>query len=211
MLSLKRYHFIIVLTLFLICFLSLNALAVNDMDSLNTELDKQQPDPALKSGNMLWLDFLKIIVVLGLIVGAAWLLIRLFSKQVTGKMQGTWINVVDEVVLGQNKGIVLCEVGEKLYAIGITDNNINLLFEINNTKLLEEISFNDNLEKTNSIDWDDIKGFVRDKFKSNTTSTPKPSKKEFHFLMDEQIKRIEKISNDLGNNEMIIKRSDRND
>ncbi len=211
MLSLKRYHFIIVLTLFLICFLSLNALAVNDMDSLNTELDKQQPDPALQSGNMLWLDFLKIIVVLGLIVGAAWLLIRLFSKQVTGKMQGTWINVVDEVVLGQNKGIVLCEVGEKLYAIGITDNNINLLFEINNAKLLEEISFNDNVEKTNSIDWDDIKGFVRDKFKPNTTSTPKPSKKEFHFLMDEQIKRIEKISNDLGNNEMIIKRSDRND
>ncbi len=210
MLAFKRYHFIVILTLILICSLSLNVLAV-DMDDLNAEMDKQEQSQTPNSGNMLWLEFLKLVVVLGLIVGAAWSIIRLFSKQVANKMQGTWIHVVDEVALGQNRGIVLCEVGEKLYAIGVSDSNINLLFEINNPKLLEEINLNDNIEKPPSKDWHEFKSLIKDKLIPNRSSASNPGKKEFHFLMNEQIQRMEKLSDNLGNSEMNIKRSDRND
>lgn len=209
MISLKRHHLIVVLALVLVCSISLNASAVNDINALNAELDKQQ-NPTPSAGNMLWLDFLKLIVVLGLIVGAAWSLVRIFSKQLNNKMQGTWIQVVDEVALGQNKGIVLCEVGEKLYAIGVSDHNINLLFEVNNPKLLEEISYSEsNNETPKAMDLNDLKKIIFDRIRPKKTSSP--SKKEFHILMDEQFQRLEQLANNVNQNETIIKRSDDDD
>ncbi len=49
------------------------------------------------------------MVLGGLIVAAAWSIIRLFGRQLSRKIQGDWLYVADEVMIGQNRGIVLCE------------------------------------------------------------------------------------------------------
>lgn len=208
MISLKRYPLVIAIAFVIICSISLNAWAINDIDELNAELNKQQVNQPNNSGSMLWLEFIKLIVVLGLIIAAAWSIIKLFSKQVTKKMQGTWIQVVDEVTLGPNRGIILCEVGEKLYALGVADNNINLLFEIDNPKLLEEINYsernNDDTGNTNPLEalTKSIAKILRPKQPSNK------DKRDFHFLMDEQFQRLERIANDIERNEIRFRRSD---
>lgn len=210
MISLKKHHIVIVISLVLVCSISLNAWAVNDIDALNAELDRQQQNQSYNSGTSLWLDFIKLLVVLGLIIVAAWSIIRIFSKQFTNKMQGTWIQVVDEVTLGPNRGIILCEVGEKLYAIGVADNNINLLFEVDNPKLLEEINYsqNDNVASPpNSINLNEVKNILINKLRPNQPSNS--NRKDFHFLMDEQFQRLEKIASDREKNEIDFRRSDK--
>lgn len=194
-----------IIAVILVCSISVSALAVNDIDDLNMELDKQQQAPS--TGNNLWLDFFKLVIVLGLIVGAAWSIIKLFNKQLSNKMQGTWIQVVDEVTLGQNSGIILCEVGEKLYAIGISDHNINLLFEIDNPKLLEEISYANEIDQPQKpLQWNELVSAVINKVRPGQPS--EPDKKQFQNLMDEQFLRLEKLSDAVGKNESKIKKRD---
>ena len=110
----KRYTAILVLTFILVAILNLNVLAVQDFDDVQKAIDNQQVENT-RAPN-LFLNFVKLIFILALIVGAAWSIIRLFGNKTRDRLQGTWIQVVDEIMLGQNRGIVLCEVGEKVYA-----------------------------------------------------------------------------------------------
>lgn len=108
--------------------------SIQDVNKINDQpVAESQP-------TSLFVSFIKLVFVLGIIVAAAWSIIRLFTRQYNAKMQGTWMHIVDEVMLGQNRGVVLCEVGGKVYALGVTDKEINLLFEVDNPKLMEEIS-----------------------------------------------------------------------
>ncbi len=164
--------------------------AIDDMNALNRELDKEVISGEHSSG--LWLNIFKLFVVLGLIIAASYSVIRIFGKQVSRKMQGTWLHVVDEVILGQNRGIVLCEIGEKLYAIGVTDQSISFLFEVDNPKLREEISQADSLP-------DDGWGgaalpAIKKKLKVLGTGKSKPERKDFSLLMGEQLNRLEQLS-----------------
>ncbi|QGT99178.1 Regulator of sigma S factor FliZ [Candidatus Syntrophocurvum alkaliphilum] len=184
----------LILGLLIIIFVFTNcdtSLAV-DLSELNRELE-QQDQTNIENQNLV-LEFLKLIIVLGLIIGAAWSLVRLFSRYGNSKTQGTWINVVDEVMLGQNRGIVLCEVGGKIYAIGITDNNINMLFEVDNPKLLEDISENqaeDDL--TNNKKFNDLNHKLRSFFGMEKLSVK--SRKDFKNIMESHTKKLDELSN----------------
>lgn len=165
-----------------------------DMEKLNQELDSQPQ--AMDKPNLV-IEFIKLLVVLVLIVAVAWSIIKVFSRQVTSRMQGTWLRVVDEVALGQNKGIILCEVGEKVFAVGVTDHNISVLFEVTHPILLEEISMemenkpvnlpSDGLQKL----WNSLKPRWG---KAVPHPLPEVSKTDFQTLMEEQVKRIQNIS-----------------
>ncbi len=186
----KRYAIIAVLCLILINILAYNALAIDDIKQLNQELEKQQE--VNTQTHSLWWDFIKLVLILAIIIGVAWSLIRLFGKQVSRKMEGTWLHVVDEVVLGQNRGIVLCEIGEKLYALGVTDHNISFLFEVNNPKLLEEVGQGTQRMNEPQGGFQDIKDKL-DTFINRNSKTNPPSKK-FQRLINEQTQRLDKIS-----------------
>ncbi|MDD3267773.1 MAG: flagellar biosynthetic protein FliO [Syntrophomonadaceae bacterium] len=186
----KRYAIIAVLCLVLLHILVFSALAVDDIQQLNQELEKQQE--VSTQTHSLWWDFIKLVVILALIIGVAWSLIRLFGKQVSRKMEGTWLHVVDEVVLGQNRGIVLCEIGEKLYALGVTDHNISFLFEVNNNKMIEEIGQGTYQMKEPQGGFQDIKDKL-DSFISRNSRNNPPSK-QFQRLINEQAQRMDHIS-----------------
>ncbi|WP_242938981.1 FliO/MopB family protein [Thermosyntropha lipolytica] len=180
-----------------------------DMEKLNQELDKQ--NQVSVKGPSLWVSFLKLIIALGLIIGAAWSVLYIFNRQMNVKTQGTWINVVDQVVLGQNRGIVLCEIGEKLYALGVTDHSINLLFEVDNPKIWEEVSQTAyGLSSNNSVDdiYTQIKKGINNLLAKRRT--PKIPERNFSRLMGEQIKKMQELSQNYGQDDLrdIYKRSD---
>ena len=184
---------IILLTLIMLHIAILPAVAA-DMDKLNQELDSQ-PQEADKPN--LVVEFFKLLVALVLIVAAAWSIIKLFSHQATARMQGTWLHVVDEVTLGQNKGIILCEVGEKIFAVGVTDHNISVLFEVTHPKLLEEISIEMDSRPTNpspsglQFMWDNLSSRWG---RALPRRSPESQRTDFQSLMEEQVKRIQNIS-----------------
>lgn len=203
----KKY-FVLIGVLVLVCVLAADVLAA-DMEKLNQELDKQ--DQMQVKSPSLFLSFLKLIVALGLIIGAAWAVLQLFNRQMNLRTQGTWINVVDQVVLGQNRGIILCEIGEKLYALGVTDHNINLLFEVNNQKLLEEVSQMDyQIQLANNANniYQQIKSIIDGL--ANRRRKDKAATSNFSSLMGEQIRKMQELSKQYAQNDVedVYRRSD---
>ncbi|MEQ8173493.1 MAG: flagellar biosynthetic protein FliO [Syntrophomonadaceae bacterium] len=163
--------------------------AVEDIQSFNQEYDKTQAPVAQTTS--LWWEGIKIIIVLGLIVAAAWTVIRVFNRQARRRLQGNWLHVADEVMLGQNRGVVLCEVGQRLYALGVTDHNITCLFEIDNPQVMKEISQQalEGFTQQDSNPWiKAVSDFV------DRRRAPDQKQEEFHQLMEEQIKRMRSIS-----------------
>lgn len=187
----QRYTAILVLTFILVAILNLNVLAVQDFDDVQKAIDNQQVENT-RAPN-LFLNFVKLIFILALIVGAAWSIIRLFGNKTRDRLQGTWIQVVDEIMLGQNRGIVLCEVGEKVYAIGVTDHNITVLFEIDNPKLLEEISKSNIavVDTEAAFNWSQLKEALNKLFKTRKSMSRVPN--NFHLLIEQQSQRLDEI------------------
>jgi len=190
----KKFILVATLALILLQSLAVPVLAA-DMDKLNQELETQQQQE-IDQPNLI-IEFIKLILVLALIVAAAWSIIKLFSRQVSSRMQGTWMHVVDEVTLGQNKGIILCEVGERVFAVGVTDHNISLLFEVTNPKLLEEISL-EMENKPANLPADGVRnlwnGITSLWGKSLPQRLSTGQKTNFQSLMEEQVNRLQTIS-----------------
>lgn len=190
----KKYVLVMLLALVVLQSVALPVFAA-DMEKLNQELDNQQQQ-GLDQPNLI-LEFLKLLFVLALIVAAAWSVIKIFSQQVSSRMQGTWLHVVDEVTLGQNKGIILCEVGERIFAIGITDHNISLLFEITHPKLLEEISL-EMENKSANLPANSVRNLLAKASAGQWKFLPQRlsngQRTDFQSLMEEQVKRIQNIS-----------------
>lgn len=177
------------------------ALAVNDIQDVQNELDRQPEDTA--EGNNLWWEFFKLIIILGLLIFAAWSVIKLLSQNLNTRAQGTWLHVVDEVVMGQNRGIALCEVGGRLYAVGVTDHSITLLFEVNHPELLEQISQAEAERAENRTRQPDLNKFLGSLFKLPQKSIF-PGKKSFHKLMTEQNNQLQDLmtkNQEKGNSE----------
>lgn len=187
----RRWFLLVFLAVFIVILVgSAAAVDVDNFKEFDQEMSQQQPQE-MKSSN-LWLSLFQLLLVLGIIVAAAWSIIRLFGRQVNAKMQGTWINVVDEVVLGQNRGIMLCEVGGKIYALGVTDKEISLLFEVDNPKLLEEISQGSyEFETGGSKTWPDWWTQLSSRIKKNNNP---PAPKKFQNLMQTQSQKIKEIA-----------------
>lgn len=205
-----KYTIILVLALLLVAIFALDIQAVEDITQVQKAIDNQQVQDT-RAPN-LFLNFIKLIFILALIIGAAWSIIRLFGNKANSRLQGTWIQVVDEVMLGQNRGIVLCEAGEKVYAIGVTDHNISVLFEVDNPKLLEEIS-QSNISAVHTeepfkwSDWKEVLGSIVNPRKS-VSRTPK----NFHLLIEQQTRKLDEITyRDPRKTEVDPRRSDSNE
>lgn len=59
-----------------------------------------------------------------------------------------YINIVDKIVLGQNKYLAIVEISDKYYLLSITDSNINIIKELEEFEpsSVEVDSFSANLE-----------------------------------------------------------------
>jgi len=133
---------LIVLPLFVLLPVTVNAAATS------TTFNEDRPFPAEKietsktdsatPTNLGW-TVVKLVLSLALIIFLAYLIIRVFGKQVNRRFRGRWLQVIDELIIGPNRGVVLCEMGGRVLALGVTDHNINVLFEVTDEHLIKEM------------------------------------------------------------------------
>nr|WP_312577577.1 flagellar biosynthetic protein FliO [Sedimentibacter sp.] len=57
------------------------------------------------------------------------------SVKASSITKSKYMNIVDKIVLGQNKYLAIIEVSNKYYLISITDNNINIMKELDEIEL----------------------------------------------------------------------------
>lgn len=134
---------LVIIQLFSLLPLPVNAAPTNDTSIENRpfpadKVDNSKNDVAAGSTNLGWTLF-KLILSLALIILMAYVIIRVFGKQVNRRFRGRWLQVIDELIVGPNRGVVLCEVGGRILALGVTDHSINVLFEVNDEDLIKEM------------------------------------------------------------------------
>lgn len=147
--KLRRYQrmgqvvLILIVIAQLLAFMPTVVYAAPDQNSIENQpfpaekIDQSEKEMA-NSSNLGWTVF-KLVFSLLLIIALAYLIIRVFGKQVNRRFRGRWLQVIDELIIGPNRGVVLCEIGGRILALGVTDHSINVLFEINDEHLIKEM------------------------------------------------------------------------
>ncbi len=83
-----------------------------------------------------------IILVLFLTYyGTKWL-----SVKTNLTMKSRYMNIVDKIMLGQNKFLAIAEVNNKFYLLSITEKNINILKELGDFQLLPDENPENNMD-----------------------------------------------------------------
>ncbi|WP_440895319.1 flagellar biosynthetic protein FliO [Amphibacillus sp. Q70] len=72
---------------------------------------------------------MRIVVVLALIIGLIYILLKLFNRTKQFNKQGEVLVNLGGISLGTNKSVQMLKVGEKIYLIGVGDN-VSILTEV---------------------------------------------------------------------------------
>ncbi|WP_243290235.1 flagellar biosynthetic protein FliO [Bacillus sp. FJAT-47783] len=116
----------------------------NDEEVSLNEQKSQTEAPA--SVNVSFLEFLKMIVALALVLALIYFLLRFVKQKNRHALGSKYIQNLGGTSLGQNRSIQLVKVGDRLFVLGVGDT-IQLLKEIDNKDEIEAIVA-DNVEKT---------------------------------------------------------------
>lgn len=108
-----------------------------ESEQQKVQLDYQDPQKA-ETPSVFWV-IVQTVMALCLILVLAWGMIRIFGGNMRGRMQGRYIRVLDEIVLGPNRGMAVVEVGGKAFIVGITEHQISVLGELDDSRVIEEM------------------------------------------------------------------------
>ncbi len=79
--------------------------------------------------NEFWTTFFYIVVLAAVLVGA-YFTTRFISGKSSKMLKGRYIQIIDRMPLGRDKNVVLIEVGDQKLLIGVTNQSINTLGQI---------------------------------------------------------------------------------
>ncbi len=82
---------------------------------------------------MQWNDILSLIgsiLAVGLILYLTYYFSKMIAKKANKFTNNGSIKIVERVALGQDKGLAVAEISEKYYLIGIANNGISMLMEL---------------------------------------------------------------------------------
>jgi flagellar protein FliO/FliZ len=79
----------------------------------------------------------QMVLGTGVVVGLAYIVIKIYKKNSTNTSQSQFINVVDHYNFGLNKGVFITEVGGRVLVLGVTDHSINVVTEIDDPELIK--------------------------------------------------------------------------
>lgn len=186
----RQATIVLLMAIALVVVFAASAGALENFDKFNQTLNQQQT--TVSNGTNIGWEIVKLILILGLILGAAWSVVRLFGQRSAARMQGRWLQVVDEILLDHNRSIVLCKAGNIIYGLGVTDHNISLLFRVDDNKIHQEIEKylgEETIFPASTYSW---KSMVNSIFKPRQAN--KPGRKEFHWLIEEQARRLDDLA-----------------
>jgi flagellar biosynthetic protein FliO len=165
------------------------------IERINRELDLQTPQTtAPEQDNRLSAiagSLFRIAIVLIILVMAIWGAARLFRHQFTNRTQGQWLKVVDEVTLGNNQGILLCKLEKQVFVLGVTEHQVNYLFTVKDSALVEEI------EQAVQAETSLGSRAVVSRFTGFKTAFSRSGKKtpgQFHVLLQDNLTRIKPLT-----------------
>ena len=87
-------------------------------------------EPALVSPPSMGSTLLRLILSFLIVIILIFLLIKFLQRQMPFTRSGRWMRILDQVVIGQNRALILAEIAGKIYVLGITEHNITKLLEI---------------------------------------------------------------------------------
>lgn len=91
-------------------------------------------------GNITFWDFLRMILILGVIIGLIYLIFYFIKKRGSPKLQNNELfDVVSTQALSNNRTIHLVQVGNQFFLIGSGEQSVNLISEIKDKETIDEI------------------------------------------------------------------------
>lgn len=103
---------------------------VNNLFFLMTTGQLEYSEPVLVTPPSMGSTLLRLVLSLLIIIVLIFLLVKFFQRQMPFTRSGRWMRILDQVVIGQNRALILAEIAGKIYVLGITDHNITKLLEI---------------------------------------------------------------------------------
>lgn len=106
-------------------------------------------------GNGVWV-FFKMILVLAIIIALIWLVFRFLKKSTQpGGKDDPFMRKVSSIALGPGKTVQIVTLIDKAFLIGVSDNGVNLISEIDDKELIDAMNLyadkNANTKKSRSF------------------------------------------------------------
>lgn len=164
------------------------------IQSEQQKADLQYQDTAkAETPSVFWI-IVQMILALGLIIVLAWGAIQFLGSRINSRLQGQWIRVLDEVILGQNRGIVAVEIGGRVFLLGVTDHQISMLTELDDEQLIQNMiaaGYEKNQSTSSSIlAVEGVAGAI-DWLKDRITGGEQKQRKHFHNVMNDKVRMLE--------------------
>lgn len=120
--------------------------------SLDTPLNEgdEGSDPELSasfenesSGTSMTWFFLKVVLGLGVILGAIWLISKVIERSGMAGTGNDVMGIRSTLTLGQNQYLQIVQIGPRYFMLGVTENNITKLEEIKDTDTIEALKLHE--------------------------------------------------------------------
>ncbi len=122
---------------FLVVFLAINCTTVwaaSEKLNLDTNVDPvATPMPTMFS------LLVKLVVSLIIVGGLAYLTIRFLKRNTQINSGSENMVLLDQLALGMNRGVFVVDVASKVLVLGVTDHNVNLLYEVTDSEAIKEM------------------------------------------------------------------------
>ncbi len=159
---------------------------------LNLDLSEPQVAPMPSMITM----FLKLVISLVVIVGLAYLTMRVLRKNVRVLSRGTNITVLDQYAFSLNKGVYITKIAERVYVLGVTDHNINLITEITDRAVIDALIAQAKERESEPI----IPPSILERILPSLVSQPASGKNSFNVHIQQQIRKLQSIVENRGAN-----------
>lgn len=103
----------------------------------NKYLAYDQPNK-VNSPNLFW-ELTKVVLALAFVIGVAYFLLQFLNKKNFIQGKNEILNVLESIYIAPNRMVCLVKIGDKILALGVTENNISFLTEINDLAIQETL------------------------------------------------------------------------
>lgn len=94
----------------------------------------ENPEPP----NMLF-GFVRLLFSLGIVILLLYLFLRFLGKRMKKNQYSEFIELIDSLYIGPNRGIHVAEIAGKIVVLGATEQSISFLFEIDDEETIEQV------------------------------------------------------------------------
>lgn len=160
------------------------------------ELNLDISEPIVAPMPSMFTLVLKLVVSLVIIVGLTFLVMRLLRKNMKVLSRGVNINVLDQYAFSLNKAVYITQIADKVYVLGVTDHNINLITEITDRTLISELITRAKEREMEPI----IPPSILERILPGLFRQPSSGQKPFNTHVQQQIKKLQSMVDNLGVN-----------